>query len=41
MPTLYTRHPSGYLVTFDEVDRNKIEDAIAWLQEHGYRPNLP
>ena len=41
MPTIYTRHPSGYLVTFDDVDRTKIEDAIAWLQQHGYRPSLP
>jgi hypothetical protein len=41
MPTIHARHPSGFLILFDDVQRNKIEDAIAWLQQHGYRPSLP
>jgi hypothetical protein len=41
MPKVYARHPAGYLVTFDDVQRDKLDEAIAWLQQRGYRPSLP
>lgn len=41
MPTIHARHPSGFLITFDDVDRERLNDAVAWLVQHGYQPDLP
>jgi len=40
MPTIHAVHPSGFTITFDDVDRHKLDEAIVWLQEHGYRPAI-
>jgi hypothetical protein len=41
MPTIHARHPSGFLIALDDIDRNRIDAAIDWLTEHGYTPDLP
>jgi hypothetical protein len=39
VPTIHARHPSGFLITLDDVPRDRIHESIAWLLQHGYRPD--
>jgi hypothetical protein len=41
MPIIYARHSAGFLIKLDDVPRNQIDEAVTWLVQHGYRPDLP
>jgi hypothetical protein len=41
MPIIYARHPAGFLIKLDDVDRHQLDEAVTWLVQHGYRPDLP
>ena len=41
MPKIFARHPLGYAIEFDDVSRERLDEAVAWLAQHGYQPDLP
>jgi hypothetical protein len=41
MPKIYARHPLGYKIELDDVSRERLDESVAWLAQHGYTPDLP
>jgi hypothetical protein len=39
MPKIFAVHKTGFRIELDDIDRTRLDEAIAWLIAHDYRPD--
>ena len=40
MPKISAIHKTGFRIEFDDVGRDRIDEAVEWLLAHDYRPDV-